>query len=104
VTYYANFVLGRLALLNGETKTAENYLLKAGHTKGDAVLRSFGPNMSLARELLKHRDTEVQQTVVQFLEDCKSFWIRDCDNGRLDRWQAMILAGRMPDFDRQLFE
>jgi hypothetical protein len=104
IDYYANFVLGRLALLKGDTKRAEGYLLRSGQTKGDAVLRTFGPNMSLARELLKHPDADAQRTVVQFLEDCKRFWMRDCENGKLDRWQAMVLAGKMPDFDMQLFQ
>ena len=57
VNYYANFVLGRLASLNVDTKSAEGYLHKSGHTKGDAILRTFSPSMSPARELLKRPDT-----------------------------------------------
>ena len=65
--YYANFVLGRLALLDGQIRSAEQYLLAAGRTSGDGVLRSYGPNMSLALELLKHGDKQSWQSVQQFI-------------------------------------
>jgi hypothetical protein len=57
VDYYANFVLGRPALLKGDIERAEGYLRRSGQTKGGAVLRTFRPNLSLARELLKRPDT-----------------------------------------------
>jgi len=93
-----NFVLGRLALLDGDVALAEEYLLLAGDTKGSIVLDTSGPNMSLARELLKRSRRE---TVLKFLAQCGRFWTDD--HGLLAKWSAEIENGEMPVFGTNLF-
>ena len=96
--YYANFVLGRLAVLSGDIRSAEYYLIASGKTLGvgDAVLHSYGPNMSLALEVLKHGDQQSRQTVLQFLEEIKVFW--PINPKHFQEWSAQIAAGKIPNF------
>jgi hypothetical protein len=98
--FYGNLVLGRLALLNDDVLQAENYLLAAGTTTGSPVLNTFGPNMSLARELLKRFRSE---TVLIYFEECKQFWQTGNDKGLLNRWSSDVQAGRMPVFGGNLY-
>ena len=95
--YNGNFVLGMLAVQKGDLDAAGKYLLTAGDTPGSPVLNSFGPNMSLAKELLDrgHRDT-----VLAFLNKCSKFW-----NGKTSpcsRWIQEMEEGRTPDFRMNL--
>jgi hypothetical protein len=96
--FYGNFVLGRLAILDGDIRSAERYLLASGKTAGDPGLNSFGPNMSLALELLKHGDAQSRQAVIQFLDEIKAFWNVGPDKPPLDKWEAQIAAGETPVF------
>jgi tetratricopeptide (TPR) repeat protein len=91
--YYGNLVLGRVALQRGDIKESVARLLAAGATPGSPQLNTFGPNMSLARDLLAKGQTE---QVLSFLAACKNFW--KMDYGRLDQWTAAIRAGDTPDF------
>lgn len=98
--FYCNLVLGRLALLRGDIPQAEDYLLLSGMTPGSPALDTFGPNMSLARELLKRSRSE---TVLKYFEECKSFWPPEDEGGRLTRWSDEVQAGRMPVFGANLY-
>ncbi len=93
----SNMVLGRIALKEGKTEDAKQYLLAAGASTGSPVLDSFGPNMSLAKDLL---DKGEKDTVLQYFDLCRKFW-KD-DNGQLDKWTADVKAGRTPDFGANL--
>ena len=94
--YNANFVLGRLAILNGDIRAAEQYLVASGKTSGDAVVRSYGPNMSLALELLKHGDKQSWQAVLEFIKEIRAFWA--VSPAHFDEWSQQIMAGKMPNF------
>ena len=95
--YNANFVLGRLAISNGDLRAAEQYLVASGKTTGDAVLRSYGPNMSLALELLKHGDQQSWQAVLEFIKEIRVFWaVRPT---HLEEWSEQIMAGKIPNFE-----
>jgi hypothetical protein len=84
--FYANLVLGRVALLEDHVQEAERFLLLAGQPSGPGpALASFGPNMSLARELLKTGQ--------------KSFWKSD---RQLDTWILQVRNGQMPVFGANL--
>ena len=93
----ANSVLGRIALKAGDTKKADEYLLKAGQTPGSPQLGSFGPNMSLAKEILEKGERDI---VLQYLGLCRKFW--KMGGERLNAWTEEVKAGRIPDFGANL--
>jgi hypothetical protein len=95
--YYGNFVLGRVALQQGNVQSAVQYLLNAGSTPGSPQLNSFGPNVTLAKELLEKGQGQV---VLQFLAECKNFW--KMDRGKLDEWIATLHGGGIPQFTQNL--
>ena len=95
--YYGNFVLGRLALQQGNARLAGQYLLDAGTTPGSPQLNSFGPNVTLAKELLEKGQAPV---VLQFFTECKNFW--KMDRGKLDEWSATVRGGGIPEFAQNL--
>jgi hypothetical protein len=95
--HQGNVVLGRVALHRGDVEGAKQHLLAAGETPGSPQLDSFGPNMSLAKELLEKGERD---TVISYLEACAKFW--KMDRGNLQNWIATIKGGGMPDFGGQL--
>ena len=58
---------------------------------------SFGPNMSLAQDLLTKGERDV---VLEYFELCRHFW--KMENGRLTKWGQEVKAGRIPDFGANL--
>src|SRR5262249_19247642 len=96
--HHGNTVLGRIALKQGDLKQPEEYLLKSGQTPGSPQLDSFGPNMSLAKELLEKGEREI---VLQYFELCRKFWGRTGET-RLNTWTEEIKAGRIPEFGASL--
>lgn len=92
-----NMVLGRLALRKGDVRQAKAFLLKSGHASGAGTLSSFGPNMSLAKELLERGE---KATVIEYLQLCKKFWTYP--HNPLDAWIRTIQAGQQPDFSQNL--
>ena len=92
-----NLVLGRIALQENRIEEAKQYLLEAGNSTGSPVLRSFGPNMSLARGLLQNGEAEA---VLQYFDRCSKFW--GTGGGKLTQWTEDVRAGRMPDFQANL--
>lgn len=94
--YDSHMVLGRLALLNDDVKTAKEQLFLSVTTPGSPQLDSFGPNMSLAKDLLEKGQKE---PVIDFLNQCKRFWMRQ---EQVDVWVSEIKAGKIPDFGANL--
>jgi hypothetical protein len=95
--YYGYFVLGRVALEDGNLALAGQYLMNAASTPGSPQLNSFGPNMTLAKELLEKGQFAV---VGQFLTQCKTFW--KMDRGNLDTWIGLVQHGKIPAFGANL--
>ena len=95
--FYGNFVLGRIAVKRGDFARAGKYLLAAGATPGSPQLNSFGPNMTLAKELVENGQSDV---ALRFLALCKKFW--KMDYGKLDQWSADIRGATTPDFSSNL--
>lgn len=93
-----NLVLGRIALKEGRVDEAKQRLLEAGKSPGSPQMNSFGPNVSLARDLLEKGERE---TVLQYLELCREFW--KMGPRQLDQWTEDVKAGRTPEFGANLF-
>ena len=91
--HQGNIVLGRLALLHGDDKSAANYLVAAGKAPVSPLLGTRGPNMALARDLLGRGQKD---GVIEFLEGCRGFWKND--GGKIAEWVALIRAGLTPNF------
>lgn len=98
--HHANLLLGRIALKEGKVDAAKEYLLKAGNTPGSPQLISFGPNMSLARELLELGETSV---VLEYFDLCTKFWQPQFQEiFGLHEWKIQIENGQIPDFKANL--
>ncbi len=95
LVHHGHLVLGRLALRDGDTKTAQEHLLAAGKTQGSPQLNSFGPNMTLAKELLEKGE---RQAVLEYFKLCGTFWKK----GDLEAWTQEVQAGKIPDFGANL--
>ncbi len=108
----ANTVLGRVALQEGDLKTAKIYLLKSAKTPGSPQLKSFGPNFSLARELLEKGE---KSAVLEYLDMVGKFWANPENVDRsnhnsvrvvqehaeqLSKWKNEIIKGKIPQDGR----
>jgi hypothetical protein len=92
-----NLVLGRIALRDGHIQEAGQYLLAAGRSPRSPQMDSFGPNMSLAKDLLEKGQRDV---VLQYFGLCRKFW--SMDYGKLDEWSNDVKAGNIPSFGANL--
>jgi tetratricopeptide (TPR) repeat protein len=92
-----NLVLGRIAVRDGRIEDAKRYLLEAGKSPGSPQMNSFGPNMSLAKDLLQKGERD---TILQYFGLCRRFWTMDY--GKLDQWSAEVKAGKIPAFGANL--
>lgn len=97
VIHHGNLVLGRCQLRRGDIEKAKVHLLEAGKTEGSPQLNSFGPNMSLALDLLECGERKV---VLDYFELCRSFWNSGSD--RLDVWADKVSRGQVPLFGPNL--
>lgn len=94
-----NVVLGRLALRRNDVRKAKEHLARAaeGATEASGTLSSFGPNVSLANDLLERGEKDA---VIAYFEACKKFWTYP--RNPLDRWIAEVRAGKKPNFGGNL--
>jgi hypothetical protein len=92
VVYYQNWVLGMLALDCGDLESAKQYLTLAGSSIGSPQLNSFGPNMKLAKRLLKSGEKEA---FLNFLNQIEVFW----SSGKLwlRVWRKKVDEGEIPN-------
>ncbi len=95
--HQGNLVLGRVALEMGELEQSKIHLLASGKTSGSPSLSSFGPNMSLAKELLGRGERDV---VLDYFVLCSQFWKSGAD--RLGTWTEDVKQGNVPDFSANL--
>ena len=92
-----NMVRGLVALRSGNVEQAAKDLIEAGKTSGSPQLNSFGPNMTLASELLEKGQRDA---VLEYLTLCKKFWT--LGGSQLDTWIDAIRTGGKPDFGANL--
>jgi hypothetical protein len=95
--HVANLVLGHIAFDSSDMKEAKRFLLEAGKTPGSPQLKTFGPNMLLAKNLLKKQEREV---VLEYFELCAKFW--KGHDGKLELWKAAVQKEEMPNFGGNL--
>jgi hypothetical protein len=96
--FFGNMIIGRVALRRDKNiALAKASLLAAGGTSGSPSLNSFGPNMSLAKDLIEAGERDV---VLEYFALCRNFW--KSGQKKLDDWTALVKGGRMPDFDANL--
>lgn len=93
----ANVVLGRIAVTEGRMEDAKRHLLAAGKSPGSPQLDTFGPNVSLAKDLLAKGE---RATVLEYFKLCRKFW--EMDRGQLDQWSQEVKSGKIPDFGANL--
>jgi hypothetical protein len=93
----SNLVLGRIAVSEGDLVKAKDYLRKAGDSPGSPQMNSFGPNMSLAKDLLEQNE---KQAVLHYFKQCAKFW--KMDDGKLNAWAKEVESGQIPDFGANL--
>ncbi len=91
--HHGNTVLGLVAAAKGKLAKAARHLASSCRGVDSPQLMSFGPSTRLAEELLARGE---DQTVIDFLENCKTFW--RMHDGTLAHWIDEIKAGRKVDF------
>ena len=69
--HQANLYLGLIATNAREIDKAKDYLIRSGKVPSSPQLKTFGPNMLLAKALLEQGESAI---VLDYLELCKSFW------------------------------
>lgn len=89
--YEAHQTLGRVALQAGDVAAARKHLIEAGKTPGSPTLDTFGPDMTLATELLARGERDA---VIEFLDLVEVFW--EGEGERLEMWRQQIRHGQKP--------
>lgn len=92
--------LGRLALKRGDVELAKRELSLAGASPGSPQMDTFGPNLSLARDLLMSGAPGAQDALLAHFDDIEKFW--RMDSGALRVWREDVRAGREPNFGAAL--
>ena len=93
----ANLVLGRIAAREGKIAEAKKFLAASGKSTGSPTMNSFGPNMSLARDLLEKGERDA---ALEHFMRCRKFW--KMDHGKLNQWTSDVQKGQTPDFGANL--
>jgi hypothetical protein len=93
-----NLVLGRLAIRDGDLQAAERYLMASARLPDPDYRSYFGPNVSLANDLLLLGHREI---VIQYLGATKTFWVSSTPD-QVDIWVKEIKSGKYPDFGANL--
>ena len=96
-THVGNLVLGRIALDAGDVVKAKEHLLAAGRVPGSPTLKSFGPDMRLAKELIEKGERDA---AVEYFDLCAKFW--ENQRGILDQWKQVVRQGGVPNFGPNL--
>jgi tetratricopeptide (TPR) repeat protein len=97
--HYGNIILGKIALASNDIKQAKKHLIEAGKTPGSPQLNSFGPDMSLAKELLQKGEKDA---VLEYFELCSKFWNKTRHLQKLQKWSAEVKDGKIPNFGTNL--
>jgi hypothetical protein len=91
IVHQCHVLLGRVALRLGNLDRAKAHLALALRVDPSPLLAVMGPNMALAKELLRHEEREA---VLRYLASCRRLW----DQPVLDLWEKQVRGGEVPDF------
>lgn len=97
--HYSHLLLGKVRLSAADKAGAGAELLLAGQTPGSPQLNSFGPNMSLAKELVEKGE---KQVVLKYFELCLKFWKSKEAKPQIEEWKKEMKAGKIPGFGAHL--
>lgn len=86
IPHETNIAYGWLALKEGNVEQAIHFLLESTYTDGSPVLGSFGPDMSLIRELYKMGHKEA---VLEYLKRSDEFWNTEPALEKKAMWRVM---------------
>lgn len=92
----ANRYLGLVSLRSGDLTQAATFLQRSGKSTGSPQLNSFGPDLSLANELLKQGQADA---VRAYLSDIKRFWTMG--SAQVDEWLIALDRGERPELDHR---
>ncbi len=96
--FFGNMVIGRVALKrDANVLLAKSSLLTSAQTPGSPQLNSFGPTMSLAKDLLAAGERDM---VLEFFTLCRNFW--KFHPNKVDEWTATVKGGGTPEFGANL--
>jgi len=88
-----NILLGRIAFQQGDISNSIGYLMKSTETPGSPIMDIYGPDLTLARELLRKGR---KSAVVRYLKQCRNIW--KYNNGKLDLIIKVVEGGgEIPD-------
>jgi tetratricopeptide (TPR) repeat protein len=88
-------ILGHLELKTGDLEAAKKHLLAAGATPGSPQLNSFGPELTLASELLAKGE---RGAVIEYFRLISRFW--EGREDALEGWIIQIREGKTPELNR----
>lgn len=96
----AHSALGRVAIKRGDVAEGERQLGLAATSKGSPQMDTFGPNMSLPRDLLAIRKASAKAAVLAYFDRPPTFWWMD--NGAIRVWRSDVENDRLPNFGAHL--
>lgn len=97
--HHGHLALGRICLNEANIAEAKEHLLAAGRSPGSPQLKTFGPNMLLAKHLLEQGERGV---VLEYITRCRQFWYGIFSWVKVYRWKKMIRRGEVPNFKGNL--
>ncbi len=93
LAFHANRILGHVALRREDLAAARQHLLLSCSGGTSPQLSSFGPDWSLAREMLELGE---RAAVLEFLAKCRTIWSSHDD--ALDYWELQVQRGEQCSF------
>ena len=93
ILHEMHILLGRVALESGCLEQADLHPLRASKTQGSPQLDSFGPDWTLARDLL---DRGHREAVSAYVLRVGAFW--ESGRDRLAEWKRTLARGGTPKF------
>ena len=94
--YSANLILSQTALDRNDIPGAKRYLLDAAASPGVRGIELSGLDTSVARTLLQRGERD---TVLEYFNHGRNLWPQGAQF--IARWETIIRAGRMPNFNNR---